>query len=54
MQSEICSCCGMPVYDRYESGRYDAVCCSIECLNRHEEKIDFELEFGGDDESTEH
>ena len=44
-----CSKCGNEIVYRYESGRYDAVCCSVECLAEMEESIEFGLAFGFDD-----
>jgi hypothetical protein len=49
INEKVCAKCGAEIVYRYESGKYDAVCCSIECLQEMEDSIEFGLEFGFDD-----
>jgi ribosomal protein S27AE len=49
INEKVCPKCGAEIVYRYESGKYNAVCCSIECLQEMEDSIEFGLEFGFDD-----
>lgn len=49
VESLKCANCGAEIVYRYESGQYDVICCSVECLGEMEDHVEFGLEFGFDD-----